>query len=214
MERQHARSLASNHGGLGDGPAAERSSRNAEIHDTGSFANLTEAPMQLHRGPEPAAPPRTPKSLRPDDVVRVLHCRQAEPCQSCTDGEQGGDHGNEPDKTGLWSSCLTALLTYHNIVCRNVTYREQTINRGHSMADWRERLALTAQRNRQEIVKARLSRREMVRLGLLTAGGSLVIKQGLSSRWAWADSPPTQRRCRSSRSCRVFRYNNRSAQTN
>ncbi len=61
------------------------------------------------------------------------------------------------------------------------------------MADWQQRLALTAQRNRQEIVKARLSRREMVRLGLLTAGGSLVIKQGLSSRWAWADgnTPPS-----------------------
>jgi hypothetical protein len=58
------------------------------------------------------------------------------------------------------------------------------------MADWK-RLALTAQRNRQEIVNVRLSRREMVRLGLLTAGGSLVIKQGLSSRWAWADSPPS-----------------------
>ena len=58
------------------------------------------------------------------------------------------------------------------------------------MADWRERLALTAQRNRQEIVKARLSR-QMVRLGLVTARGSLVIKQGLSSRWAWADSPPS-----------------------
>ena len=55
------------------------------------------------------------------------------------------------------------------------------------MASWREKLALTAQMNRQEIVKANLSRREMMRLGLLTAGGSLIIKQGLSARWAWAD---------------------------
>jgi FtsP/CotA-like multicopper oxidase with cupredoxin domain len=56
------------------------------------------------------------------------------------------------------------------------------------VADWKQKLALTAQRNRQEIVKARLSRREMMRLGLLTAGGSLVVKQGLSARWALADT--------------------------
>jgi FtsP/CotA-like multicopper oxidase with cupredoxin domain len=54
------------------------------------------------------------------------------------------------------------------------------------MASWKDRLALTAQRNRQEIVKAKLSRREMIRLGLLTAGGSLILKQGLSAR-AFAD---------------------------
>src|SRR6202035_1475686 len=51
-----------------------------------------------------------------------------------------------------------------------------------TMASWKDRLALTAQRNRQEIVKAKLSRREMMRLGLLTAGGSLILKQGLSAR--------------------------------
>jgi FtsP/CotA-like multicopper oxidase with cupredoxin domain len=50
------------------------------------------------------------------------------------------------------------------------------------MASWQEKLALTAQRNRQDIVKAKLSRREMMRLGLLTAGGALVAKAGLSSR--------------------------------
>jgi FtsP/CotA-like multicopper oxidase with cupredoxin domain len=55
------------------------------------------------------------------------------------------------------------------------------------MPSWKERLALTAQRNRLEIIKANLSRREMIRMGLLTAGGSLVIRQGLSARWAWAD---------------------------
>lgn len=49
------------------------------------------------------------------------------------------------------------------------------------MVGWRDRLALTAQRNRQEIVRAKLSRREMVRLGLLTAGGSLIAKHGLSA---------------------------------
>ena len=49
------------------------------------------------------------------------------------------------------------------------------------MTDWKDKLALTAQRNRQEIVKAKLDRREMMRLGLLTAGGSLIAKAGLSS---------------------------------
>jgi FtsP/CotA-like multicopper oxidase with cupredoxin domain len=49
------------------------------------------------------------------------------------------------------------------------------------MASWKEKLALIAQRNRREIVKAKLSRREMMRLGLLTASGSLVAKQGLSA---------------------------------
>ena len=39
------------------------------------------------------------------------------------------------------------------------------------MTSWKDKLALTAQRNRQEIVKAKLDRREMMRLGLLTAGG-------------------------------------------
>jgi FtsP/CotA-like multicopper oxidase with cupredoxin domain len=50
------------------------------------------------------------------------------------------------------------------------------------MASWKDKVQQQAQRNRQEIVKAKLSRREMVRLGLLTAGGSLVVKQGLSNR--------------------------------
>ena len=50
------------------------------------------------------------------------------------------------------------------------------------MASWKDKLALIAQRNRQEIVKAKLDRREMLRLGLLTAGGSLIAQQGLSTR--------------------------------
>jgi FtsP/CotA-like multicopper oxidase with cupredoxin domain len=57
------------------------------------------------------------------------------------------------------------------------------------MTSWRDKLALTAQRNRQEIVKAKLNRREMMRLGLLTAGGSLIAKAGLSSR-AFAQQGP------------------------
>jgi FtsP/CotA-like multicopper oxidase with cupredoxin domain len=50
------------------------------------------------------------------------------------------------------------------------------------MTSWKDTLALTAQRNRQEIIKAKLDRREMMRLGLLTAGGALIAKAGLSSR--------------------------------
>jgi FtsP/CotA-like multicopper oxidase with cupredoxin domain len=58
------------------------------------------------------------------------------------------------------------------------------------MTSWKDRLALTAQRNRQEIVKAKLDRREMMRLGLLTAGGALIAKAGLSSR-AYGQAAPT-----------------------
>src|SRR6478609_1097194 len=58
------------------------------------------------------------------------------------------------------------------------------------MASWKDKLALTAQRNRQEIVKAKLDRREMMRLGLLTAGGALIAKAGLSSR-AFGQAAPT-----------------------
>ncbi len=50
------------------------------------------------------------------------------------------------------------------------------------MTSWKDKVQLQAQRNRQEIVKAKLDRREMMRLGLLTTGGSLIVKQGLSSR--------------------------------
>ena len=50
------------------------------------------------------------------------------------------------------------------------------------MTSWKDKLALTAQRNRQEIIKAKLNRREMMRLGLLTAGGTLIAKAGLSAR--------------------------------
>jgi FtsP/CotA-like multicopper oxidase with cupredoxin domain len=60
------------------------------------------------------------------------------------------------------------------------------------------RRARTAFLNRQEIIRARLSRRELFRMGLITGTGFLVLKNGLS---AWADcnegecelgcSPPT-----------------------
>jgi len=60
----------------------------------------------------------------------------------------------------------------------------------------RERLlADSARRNRQEIVEARLTRRDLFKLGLLTGTGYLIAKRGLS-RSAHADdepsSPPTR----------------------
>src|SRR5438093_4850966 len=45
------------------------------------------------------------------------------------------------------------------------------------------KLWLTARRNRQEIITAGLSRRELFKMGLLTSGGYLAAKSGLS---AWA----------------------------
>src|SRR5437763_17104576 len=45
------------------------------------------------------------------------------------------------------------------------------------------KLWLTARRNRQEIIEAGLNRRELFKMGLLTGGGYLVAKSGLS---AWA----------------------------
>jgi len=62
------------------------------------------------------------------------------------------------------------------------------IRRGLSPAD-------IARRNRQEIIAARLSRRDLFRLGLLGAAGYLAVRKGLSNR-AYADdpvvSPPTR----------------------
>src|SRR5215468_677273 len=49
---------------------------------------------------------------------------------------------------------------------------------------FREKKSLAnARKNRLEIIKAQLSRREMIRAGLLGAGGYLVLKNGLS-QWA------------------------------
>jgi FtsP/CotA-like multicopper oxidase with cupredoxin domain len=69
---------------------------------------------------------------------------------------------------------------------------------------YREKQSLAvARRNRLEIVKAQLSRREMFKYGLITGSGVLAFKHGLSqwaSGYAWADgggggggsSPPTR----------------------
>src|SRR3954453_23942377 len=49
---------------------------------------------------------------------------------------------------------------------------------------FREKKSLAnARKNRLEIIKAQLSRREMMKAGLLGAGGYLVLKNGLS-QWA------------------------------
>jgi FtsP/CotA-like multicopper oxidase with cupredoxin domain len=58
------------------------------------------------------------------------------------------------------------------------------------MSGFQERLRDIATRNRREIVAARLTRREMVKLGLLTAAGTLVLKRGLSARAAGGGGPP------------------------
>src|SRR3954466_12638059 len=58
-----------------------------------------------------------------------------------------------------------------------------------------ERDCERARLNRLDIINAKLSRREMFKYGLLTAGGMLVAKSGLSIRAAGAGtlvSPPTR----------------------
>src|SRR5438128_7343088 len=59
----------------------------------------------------------------------------------------------------------------------------------------RSRDAEIARRNRQELITAKLSRRDLIKLGLLTGSGLLVAKRGLSARAAEAagelSSPPT-----------------------
>jgi FtsP/CotA-like multicopper oxidase with cupredoxin domain len=69
----------------------------------------------------------------------------------------------------------------------------QTNHLERYMTSWKDKVQLTAQRNRQDIVKSKLSRREMIRNGLLTAGGSLVLTKGLSSRAFGALTDPDTR---------------------
>src|SRR5437899_800728 len=49
-----------------------------------------------------------------------------------------------------------------------------------SRAQWKE--MLTAMKNRQEIIAAGLTRRDLLKMGLLTSAGMLVAKSGLSAR--------------------------------
>jgi FtsP/CotA-like multicopper oxidase with cupredoxin domain len=58
------------------------------------------------------------------------------------------------------------------------------------MAGTRRKLAETARRNRVELVEAGLTRRDLVRMGLLTGAGYLVAKLGLSSRAGGAGGAP------------------------
>ncbi|TMQ04711.1 MAG: hypothetical protein E6J91_42735 [Deltaproteobacteria bacterium] len=59
---------------------------------------------------------------------------------------------------------------------------------------FREKKSLAiARKNRLEIIKAQLNRRDMIKAGLLGAGGCLVLKNGLSqwaSGYAWGDKGP------------------------
>lgn len=51
-----------------------------------------------------------------------------------------------------------------------------------AMAGWKQRVAEVARRNRVEIVEAKLTRRDLAKLGLLTSAGYLAAKLGLSAR--------------------------------
>ncbi len=57
----------------------------------------------------------------------------------------------------------------------------------------KRKLAEIARVNRQDIIKSKLSRRDMIAAGLIGAGGFLITKKGLSSRAEASDpvSPPT-----------------------
>ena len=50
----------------------------------------------------------------------------------------------------------------------------------------REREIKNAAKNRREIIAARLSRRDMIKAGLLTSAGYLIHKNGLSARAQWS----------------------------
>lgn len=58
----------------------------------------------------------------------------------------------------------------------------------------RNRLAEIARRNRSEIVASRLTRRDLIKMGLVSSAGYLVAKKGLSSRVSGQalESPPTR----------------------
>src|SRR5438105_13895604 len=60
---------------------------------------------------------------------------------------------------------------------------------GERIARWRWKELLQARRNRLELIKAGFTRRDLMNMGLLTAGGMLIAKRGLSSRAyaSWGD---------------------------
>src|SRR3954452_17160195 len=53
---------------------------------------------------------------------------------------------------------------------------------GEKVSRTRWKAMYDAFQNRQELIKARLTRRDLMRMGLLTSGGALIGKIGLSSR--------------------------------
>src|SRR5262249_55406969 len=55
---------------------------------------------------------------------------------------------------------------------------------------WEQKLAEPARKNRVELIDAKLTRRDLFKLGLLTGAGYLVTKVGLSSRAAGAGGRP------------------------
>ena len=62
---------------------------------------------------------------------------------------------------------------------------------GEKVSRRRWKLMCNAARNRREIIAAALtSRRDLFKMGLLTAGGALVAKHGLSAR-AWGQVDPS-----------------------
>jgi FtsP/CotA-like multicopper oxidase with cupredoxin domain len=74
-------------------------------------------------------------------------------------------------------------MTYYNVFGEKV-----------SRARWKE--MLTAAKNRRELIAAGLtSRRDLFKMGLLTAAGMLVAKRGLSARAAYAQSPGSNQLC-------------------
>src|SRR5206468_5425759 len=54
----------------------------------------------------------------------------------------------------------------------------------------REKRAWNAAKNRRELIEARFTRRDLVKMGLLTSAGYLVSKDGLSAE-DQTQSPPT-----------------------
>src|SRR5215471_11616011 len=63
---------------------------------------------------------------------------------------------------------------------------------GEKVSRARYKEMLDAQKNRHELIAARLDRRELFKMGLLTSAGYLVAKNGLSARWGSGLIPALQ----------------------
>src|SRR2546428_3265900 len=70
---------------------------------------------------------------------------------------------------------------------------QRCLGRRRSMLIRREKRIWNAVKNRQEIIAAKLRRRDLIKLGLVTSAGYLVVKGGLSARAdGFPQSPPTE----------------------